>query len=555
MLAWILPCTGADGSTEVCLALLRLAAGALGALGLWAVARRQSPRLLLGLVLLGNLLVWSVTTLPLQRIYAAVGPNADRVGNLGLCQVVAAGNSPLRTAQAGQLHFEPFWSLFVAIVSGFDTDRVLALYPFLPLLMALGFALTLPLALGPSASPWERALVAGFGTLLASAPLDFTGPYRTPWAMTFLLKPNHALGLVLLPLVLRAFASIRGWRDRLLVGLLLQLLGWVFVVHMAYFCVGLVLYALLARWGPEPRRDVLDVAAVIGVNVLVVSPYLVMLLMGYSVFSTSARLMIPPWSPHLLETTTRAGLLLPLALLGLRVLWRRGDRASRALFCQVVGGQLVWLLYVGLSVVQLAKEKDEAFFWARFLLAAAAGVGAWDLAARLAPALGRDLLPGTRAAAIGLLALPLALPVFWDPARMDPYFPVCREPLPELVTAPTEFLRHHTDPAAVVAGDREYLRWVAAYGARRILLGASFHAPRNYVERDHAEELLVRSDDSAAVLAAAHAHGLRYLVVTPALLLAKQVSLAELEARPHLRRVHLTGTPPAAFVAIYEIVG
>ena len=107
----------------------------------------------------------------------------------------------------------------------------------------------------------------------------------------------------------------------------------------------------------------------------------------------------------------------------------------------------------------------------------------------------------------------------------------------------------------MVAGDREYLRWVAAYGARRILLGASFHAPSNYLERDRAEDLLVRSGDSAAVLAAARAHGVRYLVVTPALLAAKVVDLAELSARPHLRRVHLTGTPPAAFVAIYEIVG
>ncbi len=109
-----------------------------------------------------------------------------------------------------------------------------------------------------------------------------------------------------------------------------------------------------------------------------------------------------------------------------------------------------------------------------------------------------------------------------------------------------EILRHLID--LVESGKR-----VAAYGARRILLGASFHAPSNSAERERAEDLLLRSDDSGAVGAAARAHGVRYLVVTPALLAGKGLELEQIEARRHLRRVHLTGRPGAEFVAIYEI--
>src|SRR5688500_16727072 len=76
---------------------------------LWRLGR---PGWLLAGVAAANAYAWGVTNYPLQRLYA-LGPSADRVANLGLCQVVAAGNSPLHTAQVGQLHFEPFWSVVV----------------------------------------------------------------------------------------------------------------------------------------------------------------------------------------------------------------------------------------------------------------------------------------------------------------------------------------------------------------------------------------------------------------------------------------------------------
>src|SRR6185503_7911862 len=114
-------------------------------------------------------------------------------------------------------------------------------------------------------------------------PLDFIGTYRPPWSMTFLLKPNHAVGLILFPLVLRAFVRIRGFWGRIATGLLLHLMGWAFILHMAYTAVGL---AVFAAWALLERRagaagDTQDAMAVIGVNALIVSPYVVMLLLGY----------------------------------------------------------------------------------------------------------------------------------------------------------------------------------------------------------------------------------------------------------------------------------
>ncbi|PYQ41138.1 MAG: hypothetical protein DMF77_16765, partial [Acidobacteria bacterium] len=200
--------------------------------------------------------------------------------------------------------------------------------------------------------------IAAFATLLSSDALDYGGAYRVPWAMTFLLKPNHALGLVLLPWVVRGFAGIRSGRDRLKVGILLHLLGWVFVIHMGIACVGLLALATIAtcRGERDARRDWLDAAVVIAINVLVVTPYLVLLFRGYGVFDAGPRLQIPPGSPHALEVITRMAWLTALAGWGAVTAWRR-DRLGRVWVGQAAGAVAVWTAYYALSALQQAKER------------------------------------------------------------------------------------------------------------------------------------------------------------------------------------------------------
>ena len=459
---------------EIFLVTARHLFPALAILWLAVLVRvRRASWLLLG-VLLANAYVWLETNWPLQRLYA-LGPSNDRLNNVAMVQAVAAGGSPLYTAQVGHMQFEPLWSVLMAGLSGFDTERLLVLYAWMPLVMAAGTALSLLFALRPW-SPWERAVVAGTATLLLSDPLDFTSSYRVPWAMTFLLKPNHALGLVVVPWIVRRVATLEGWRDRVVAAALLHLLGWAFVIHMGVFCIGLVAFVAVSAWQrrPDVRKDATDVAAVIGLNLLVVSPYLVMLFVGYGVFQSGPRLEIPPNTAHLLEVTTRTAVLAALGAWGAVVAWRR-DRMGRIWAGQVVGALLLWLSYFALHVLQQAKERDDAYYWVRFVLAVCAGIGAWDLAARAAAA-----LPGAR----GDGRPPWHHPSGGRPRWLSSSFRrpcrtgTTRDRWTSTSRAPSiPFLRRLRSPwrcssnaatrSACLAGDRAAARWAAALAGFR----------------------------------------------------------------------------------------
>jgi hypothetical protein len=541
---------------------IRLAMAGLAALCLALALRTRRPQFLLLLALGGGALAWALTMVPLQRLYA-LGPSSDRLGNVGLCQVVAAGNSPLHTVQIGQLHFEPFWGVLTAVLSGWSPDRLLALYPWLSLAAAWGAALAVYAGLGgrgedgaPFFSPWERALAALFAALLWSSPLDFSGSYRDPWGMTVLLKPNHTLGFVVAPLFLRYFAGVRTWKGRVLAGLILHVLAWVFVIHMAYVALGLCLFAAESLWRrrPEGGRDLRDVITAIVVNALAVSPYLVMLLVGYPFTKRMAVMTIPVISPHLLETTARAGFLFALAVWGALVTARRG-RTGRLWVAQLAAAQLVWAGYLGLHLVQLARERDEVVYWARFFTAVLAALGAWDLATRAARSWPRLFAqPHARAVAIAALLLPFMEPSWLDPPLMDDYVPASLQPVPAAFAETGGFLRHHTDARAVVAGDIDVARWASALGARRVLLSRGFHPPFDGEDRERFQELLANGTDADEIRAQAARWNVRYVAVTPAFLAQHApATLAALEARPHFRRVHLSGDPERAFVALLQI--
>ncbi|HET9315020.1 MAG TPA: hypothetical protein VFQ51_05495 [Vicinamibacteria bacterium] len=546
----------------VFLAQARLVA-ALGSLAWVAlVLRWRRPSVVLGGVLAANAFVWLVTSWPLQRIYA-LGPSADRMTNVAWCTVVAAGGSPLETAQVGQLHFEPLWGVLVASLSGFDPDRVLALDPFLSLAVALLFPAALYAGLKPAEegaawSTWERAAAAMAGSLLLAAPLDYVSTYGVPWSLMFLLKPNHALALVLFPLFLRAFVRLRGWGSRVLVGLLLHVLAWAFVLHMAYVAVGLAVYAAwswLTRQ-PDARRVLADVATVLGVNVLIVSPYLVMLFVGYPFLTPLPIHQIVPTSPHLLEMTFRLGPLFPLGAWGVVVAYRRGDRLGRVWSAQVAGAYLIWLAYLVLSAMHEARERDEIAFWIRMLMATSAGIGAWDLCSRLAARWqGTRATPARRAAALMVVALPWCLPCWWQPDRMDRYFTASLAPLPRRIAEPALYLRRHAEPGAVVASDPDYSRWLSALGARRVLRDGHMHLTSYQPERDRVLYTLLRDGDAARVAAAAERFQIRYLVVTPALLAAHPgVTLEDLASRAHWDPVAMTEEDDGDPVVVFRLL-
>jgi hypothetical protein len=436
-------------------------------------------------------------------------------------------------------------------------------YAFLPLFMAWAMALAFYFCLrvdesAEAWSGWERAFVAGFVTLLSSAPLDFTGPYGGPWAMTFLLKPNHALGLALFPVVLWTFARARGWSGRLLAALLLQGLAWAFILHFVYVACGLVVFAVLS-WldrRDDLRRDLIDVAAGIGLNALVAAPIVVTLVLERLRSAPEAHSVLPIESAHLLEATARGDGIFLLGAWGAVVAYRRGDRMGRLLSAQVLGALLIWLGFAGLSALNLVEQPDEIAAWLRFLAAAAAGVGAWDLVARAARSWSSAAIdPSRRAAAALLLALPWTLPYWWDPGRMDRYFRGSTAPLPETLRAAGEFLRTRTPGSVVLAGDEPFARWAAALAGRRSLLSTNAMKPRDFDRRRLVLETLFRARDASTVRDAAAAYAVTHLVATPEVLARYGVSLADMDARGDLRRVFTAGDPAGDFLAIFEIVG
>ncbi len=562
--------TGLDAGawTATLQALLPLASLAFLAL----VLVRRSPRLLLCGVLLANAWVFFATTWPLQRLYA-LGPSKDRVNNLGLCQVVAAGNPAWETSLPGQLHFEPFWGLLMAALSGFDPARLERLYVFMPLLTVLAYVLALdfgwrrPPAETRPGDAWERALVAGCATLLCASALDWLWRYRVSWALTFLLKPNHALGLVLLPVVLRAVARARGLASLLAAGFLLHVMGWAFVIHMGLTAVGLVVFALFS-WldgHAERRRDLRDVAVVLATNLAIVSPYLYMLAVGYVILAARDSAVVPAASAHLLEVTARAGWLFVLAAWGARRLWLRGDRLSRLWSAQILGAFLTWAACLALSHVRLARELDEFYYWARFVTAIGAGVGAWDLAQRLwarherrlatlrLPSWARTDPRPVIAVLLAAALVPATVPYWWDPLRMDPFYRESLEPLPDWVARPMRWLRDHSRPGDVVVADRDFAPWVPALAARRVLLSSKLNAPSDFYRRGAVERALARGGELEHVRAGWERYGVRYLVATPSLARNYRVTLDDLRARSELRLLHLSQDGPQRYVAIFEL--
>lgn len=533
--------------------------GALAWLAL--VPRVRRPAFLLAGVLAANAAAWWMTEAPLQRPYA-VGASRDRLHNLAACQVVAAGNSVAETWQAGQPqaqgrpHYRS-WPLFVAVVSGFDADRVLVAYRWLPLAILLAFATSLYAAL--AARPvgdagWQAATAALFATLLSSHALDFAGPYRVPWVMSFLLKPNHALALALAPLVLLALARARGWRGLLVATLLLHLVAWCFVLHFAYLVAGLVVFAALA-WlsrAPTRARDARDVLVLVGLNGAAGVAYLWRLFAGHP-FLTRSEVRLPDFAPHLSEPTLGTALVFPLAVYGGWVTWRAGERLGRLVVAQGVAALLIWASYLLLAPLELVRQPDESYYWLRLLSALLAGLGAWHAVGHVQAAwpggLGRSA--PARAALVGLLALPGTLPYWWDPLRMDRYFTAALEPLPAPLAAVAGRLRHATPGTAVVASDPALASMLAALGARRVLL-ADVNPPPEAERRERLLRSLVERGDAAAA-GEARAFGVTHLVATPGLLRLYSTPLEALRGHPALREVLLAGEAQGEFVALFEI--
>jgi len=549
-----------EASLSSVLSTTRLIATLLFAVWALSTLKIRRPVWIVAGTLVWCVYLWAVTTLPLGRVYG-LGTSGDRLNNMAICTPVAAGSPFYETHQVGQLNWEPFWSAFTAALSGWNPDRLVRIYPYLPLLVVCAFGVSLYLGLRPPGdapagtwSGWERAFATFFALMLSTSPLDEGGTYRAGWSVNFLLKPNHALALVLLPPLLALLARIRGFRGRVAAGILLHLIGWVFVLHWVYISTGMLVYLVLT-W-VSSRRDfrkaLANVATALGVNLVLVSPYLYMLLRGYPFTVRSSDYVLRSIGSHFLEVTLDQGSVFFLALWGGRLLYRRADALSRLWLSLTIGCLILWVAYIGLSWAHTAREPDELYYFLRILSAALAGIAAWDLAQRLGSLF--DWAPSKIPAAILLLSLPLALPCWWDPLTMDSYFPQSVAPLPDPLVRTMTFIRDQTEPGAAFVAGRQYSRYVAALGGRRLLVDKAIHAPPDWRQRYSLEKSLLLDGDLEAGRALFERYGVRYALFTPELLLEQPgLTWPALSQRAHWRVVWTAGEPDGEFFAVLRL--
>jgi hypothetical protein len=183
-----------------------------------------------------------------------------------------------------------------------------------------------------------------------------------------------------------------------------------------------------------------------------------------------------------------------------------------------------------------------------------AAIGAWDLARRVKGAItGRAAewlgAPSRLAAALALAALPWALPYWWDPGRMDLYFPGSLAPLPPSVTAPAAALAGARQ--GVIAGDPGAARWISALTGRQVILARDFPMAPDFGARMRLNEMLLRGDPGAAPEAARYR--VSHFVVTSAGLAESGLTLADLEQRPYLAPLGIGHDADGSFTAVFEV--
>ena len=339
------------------------------------------------------LVCWFVATFPLQQSYG-LAAISDRMRNLWWCATVAAGQPIWESGVLDRMSLEPFWSLFVSLLSLRNPARVMTVYPFLPALaiVLVGCGLTVSaLKILPDdafegqfpADRWRLALWCSFFVLLASTgPVDYLNPYRGFWAKTFMLKPNHALAFAVVPVSVAMLSRAMSWRRSIAVAVLLGLLGWAFIVYWALTCWGIVLYTAWTFAGtPSKRSEAVRIVGALAGGLLIVLPYVYFLIHQFpetvnfapgvsaddplrSVWGES-----PPRAQSLFFLSTfDLGANFYMALYGFWTSLFRGSRFDRLCVSLVAGAYSAWAVGGLLLLTGRGRQSDEIYYFLVFVV-------------------------------------------------------------------------------------------------------------------------------------------------------------------------------------------
>jgi hypothetical protein len=496
-------------------AVFRLVVVLLALAGLAVLWRRPRPRAALFLVVAANLVAWAAYVAPLQRLFA-LDEGGDRAYLIGMASGVAVGLSPLEHVQFGLGSPEPFWNAALALLAGLRPERVMAVLHWLApaslVLVAWGLYAGLRPPSADPADDWERVLIVFAALLLSSTSLHPRPPVPALWMANFLYKPHHALAWALLGLAV----GLRAHRPRagLGLGLVLGLLGWVFLLHWAYLAAGLVAALVFGRG----ERHLRPLSVALLVSGLVVAPYVGHLLRDYHPAGSGATaqhmwgdphglpLAVPTWS------TLDLGPLLVLGAAGAWCAWRRRTPRDRVLLGLAAATWGLFLVSIPGALWGIAPEPDELHYFLRFVTALLAGValaaGGRHVEAAAA------LRPGQGALLALAACLPWSFVAYWDPPAMDRYYGVSLTPLRPKVLEYGKWVRESTRPDARFVAGRSAAVWIPALSGRKVLLAENGKLlPPDHAARKALERVLLTEGDEATVRQAAAAYGITHVAV------------------------------------------
>ena len=461
------------------------------------------------------LVCWFVATFPLQQSYG-LAAISDRMRNLWWCATVAAGQPIWESGVLDRMSLEPFWSLFVSLLSLRNPARVMTVYPFLPALaiVLVGCGLTVSaLKILPDdafegqfpADRWRLALWCSFFVLLASTgPVDYLNPYRGFWK-TFMLKPNHALAFAVVPVSVAMLSRAMSWRRSIAVAVLLGLLGWAFIVYWALTCWGIVLYTAWTFAGAPPKRsEAVRIVGALAGGLLIVLPYVYFLIHQFpetvnfapgvsaddplrSVWGES-----PPRAQSLFFLSTfDLGANFYMALYGFWTSLFRGSRFDRLCVSLVAGAYSAWAVGGLLLLTGRGRQSDEIYYFLVFVVSIQAGVGTYRFLERASGVIAKLAQPRLAlfaqprkltAAALGLW-LPLTLGWWWNPLIMDAHFRRGLAPPPRVVTVIGDWIIENTNETDVFLAGAEPALWIPALSGRRIVFEHDLEQVQNAMDR------------------------------------------------------------------------
>jgi hypothetical protein len=518
--------------------------------GIWLLVlyRWRRPGILFAGAVVFSLYTWFAGEIPLKRLYA-FGPPFDRMFNVAMGATSATGHSPFESYQVGAADLEPFWRLTLRVLALGKPENVLEIYPYLaPLAMVL-LSVSLYFGLSPAKGEvddhdraWEPALVVYAVLLLSSSAHEQFGVFRSFWSISLLLKPNHVLGFVLIPLWIRAWTSPRPLIRTWVAGALLGVLAWVFLMHWSYVLVGLACFPLIARRAGA-RPELGRVALVAGLSLIAALPYILFLFANFH-WGHGGAVARKVWLQlgfeegfiNVFSVGYEHGGLFFLSLAGIIGMALRHRKQDLVWLSLLLGAGVGWFGYLVILGLQKIIEPDEFYFYFRFLLSVAAGSGAYFLLRWVQPKYGY-LRPGLVVLFL-LLTLPQSIPYWWYPPKMDRYNRIGLEPLPEDKVILGSWIRHKTSPDAVFVAGGETSLWIASLSGRRVLTTGHHRPTHDYEERRELERRMLVDLDPNGVRAAVQKYFVTHIALDPEYLAELGAEAARLEALPWLELVY-----------------